>query len=194
MNVVPSRVRRSGRCGIGGAAAVLALAIAPGGGAAAARVALAPQRSSAGRCAATRVHYTPYRGAEPGLAGLPWIAASPRSSALVGHLFYYDRLNVWRRRRLRGARIYTGGQSPHGRVGMKILWELRRGSALILRVQGRRLDGRGSFSQELPPAGSTQFQFPSIIVVPTPGCWRLTLQAGTATGRVTMLAVPGKAS
>jgi len=118
----------------------------------------------------------------------------PSSTALVGHLFYYDGLNAWRQTQLPRVRIYSGGQSPDGRVSMKILWELRRGSALILRVQGRRLDGRGSFSQELPPAGSTQFQFPSIIVVPTPGCWRLTLQAGTATGRVTMLAVPGKAS
>ena len=69
---------------------------------------------------------------------------------------------------------------------MEILWELRHGSALILRVHGKRLDGRGSFSQQLPPAGSTQFQFPSIIVVPTPGCSRLTLQVGKTTGRVTI--------
>jgi hypothetical protein len=146
------------------------------------------------RCEATPVQYKPYQGVQPGLARLPWIAASPLSTGLVGHLFYYDGLNAWRQKRLRRVRIYSGGQRPDGRVSMKILWELRHGSALILRVQGKRLDGRGSFSQELPPAGSTAFQFPSIITVPTPGCWGLTLRAGTTTARVTMLAVSGKTS
>ena len=150
--------------------------------------------ASPDRCAATAVHYQPYKGVQQGLAQLPWIAASPPSTGLIGHLFYYDGLNVWRQKQLHRVRIYSGGQSPDGRLSMKILWELRHDSALILRVQGRRLDGRGSFSQELPPAGSTQFQFPSIITVPTPGCWHLTLQAGTTTGRVTMLVVPGKTS
>ena len=143
------------------------------------------------RCDATRVHYKPYKGVQAGLARLPWIAASPLPTSLVGHLFYYDGLNAWGQKRLPRVRIYSGGQSPDGRVSMKILWELRHGSALILRIQGKRVDGRGSFSQEVPPAGSTTFQFPSLVTVPTPGCWRLTLRAGMTTGRVTMLAVSG---
>jgi hypothetical protein len=151
-------------------------------------------RSSSYRCDATSVHYRPYQGVQSGLARLAWIAASPLSTGLVGHLFYYDGLNAWRQKQLPRVRIYTGGQSPDGRVSMKILWELRHGGALILRVQGRRLDGRGSFSQELPPVSSSQSQFPSIIVVPTPGCWRVTLRAGTTVGRVTMLALSGKPS
>ena len=118
----------------------------------------------------------------------------PSSTALVGHLFYYDGLNAWRQTQLPRVRIYSGGQSPDGRVSMKILWELRHGSALILRVHGDRLDGRGSFSQQLPPVRSANSQFPSIITVPTAGCWRLTLRAGKTTGRVTMLAVPGTVS
>jgi hypothetical protein len=164
------------------------------GAVAAADVVPPAARLSSDRCQATRVHYDPYKGVQAGLARLPWIAASPVSTGLVGHLFYYDGLNAWRQQQLPRVRIYSGGQSPDGRASMKILWELRHGSALILRVQGKRLDGRGSFSQELSPAGSTKFQFPSIVTVPTPGCWRLTLQAGKTTGRITMLAVSGKTS
>ena len=146
--------------------------------------------SSVSQCNATRVHYSPYKGADTGLAPIPWIAASPTSTALVGHLFYYDGLNVWTQKRLPGLRIYSGGQSPDGRISMKVLWELRRGGAMVLRVQGTRLDGSGTFSERLPSTGATQF--PSIINVPTPGCWRLTLRAGRTKGYVSVLAVPGK--
>lgn len=124
------------------------------------------------------------------LASLPWIAASPASTGLVGHLFYYDGQNAWKHQRLRRLHIYSGGESPDGRINMKILWELRRGSAPGLRVQGKRLDGSGSFAEYFQ-GGS---QFPSIIDVPTAGCWRLTLKAGKQTGRVTVIAVSGNES
>jgi hypothetical protein len=134
-------------------------------------------------------------GVQAGLASLPWVAASPASAGLVGHLFYYDRRNVWKQKRRPRLRIYSGGQSPDGRISMKILCELRRGSALELRVQEKKLNGSGSFSQQLSPAGSTQLlQFSSIITVPTPGCWRLSLKAGKATGQVAVLAMPGRTS
>lgn len=76
---------------------------------------------------------------------------------------------------------------------MKILWELLDGKqALMLNLRGKRLDGSGSFAQSFSPAGPTPTgptQFPSIIDVPKPGCWRLTLTAGKAVTRVTVLAV-----
>jgi len=146
---------------------------------------------SAAACEATRVHYRPYKGVPAGLAPLPWIAASPTSSSLVGHLFYYDGLNVWRRKRLPRLRMYTGGQSPDGRLSMKILWELRQGGAPTMLVRGRKLGSSGSFSQQLSPAAGSTTQFPSIIDVPTPGCWRLTLKAGKTTGRVVLIAIRG---
>lgn len=193
--VAPNGTRPRFRACLGGiGAGILAAAGWLAGGVAAAGVVRPATVSSSERCAATAVHYHPYQGVQPGLAPLPWIAASPLSTGLVGHLFYYDRLNVWRQKQLPRVRMYSGGQSPDGRLSMKVLWELRHGSALVLRVQGRRLDGHGSFSEELPPAGSTRFQFPSIITVPTAGCWRLTLAAGMSAGQVTMLVVPGKAS
>jgi hypothetical protein len=133
------------------------------------------------------VHYRPYKGVQAGLEQLPWIAASPASSGLVGHLFYYDRLNVWKQERLPRVRMYRGGQSPDGRISMKILWELRRGSALMVEVRARRLDGPGAFTQRLSSTSSNSNQFPSIIDVPTAGCWRLTLTAGRATGHMAVL-------
>ena len=150
--------------------------------------------SSTEDCAATTVHYGPNEGAQAGLAQLPWIAASPSSTGVVGHLFYYDRSNVWKMERLLRLRMYSGGQSPDGRVNMKILRELldRGASPPILDLQAKRLDGSGSFSQELPSTSSDAQQFPSIIDVPEPGCWRLTLKAGTTAGHVTIVVVPGK--
>ena len=154
--------------------------------------AVAGGKASTARCAATRVHYQPYTGVQPGLKPYPWIAASPASSGLVGHVFYYDRQNVWRRERLPRFQIYTGGQSPDGRISMKILWELRRGHAIALGLRGRQLGGVGAFSQELSSAGTTQF--PSIVDVPKPGCWRLTLMAGGRTGHIDVIAVSRKTS
>ena len=145
-------------------------------------------------CAAARVHYRPYAGMQKGLTPLPWISASAQAKfvgRLVGHLFYYPAQKVWQRKRLARFRIYSGGQSPDGRFSMKILWQLRSGGASgpsLLRIRGKRLDGNGSFSQIAEGAN----QFPSIIDVPAPGCWRLTLRTGNTTGRVTVIALSRK--
>ena len=144
-------------------------------------------------CPATTVHYRPYQGVSADLAQLPWITASPLSAELVGHLFYYDRRNDWERERLSPLRMYSGGESPDGRLNMKILWELRRGGApLLLDVLARRIDGPGSSFQQLPSTSSDASQFPSIIDIPTPGCWRLTLKAAATTGHIVIDVVPGK--
>jgi hypothetical protein len=145
--------------------------------------------SSGSSYAPTFVHYSPYAGIESGLAPIPWISAAPRSTGIVGHLFYYDGLNVWKQQKRAGLHIYSGGESPDGRVSMKILWELRHGSAPGFLVQGTRLDRVGFFTQRLQGGG---VQFLSIINVPKPGCWRLTLIAGKLRGRVMVIAVPGR--
>ena len=99
-----------------------------------------PTRSSES-CAASVVHYVPYPGAGPGLAHLPWVAAAPTATGIVGHLFYYDNQNVWKQQRLSRFRIYSGGQSPDGRLNMKILWQTKRSGAVLLDLHGDRLDG-----------------------------------------------------
>jgi hypothetical protein len=65
----------------------------------------------------------------------------------------------------------------------KILWVVRtprRGSALQL--AGRPLGAAGPTVQQSQPADSSPGEiYPSIVDVPTPGCWRFTLR--WATGR-----------
>lgn len=148
----------------------------------------------AGNCDATTVHYQLYEGEGPGLAQLPWIAASPPSTGLVGHLFYYDSTNPWKRKRLSTLRVYTGGESPDGRLSMKILWELRHGNVPppFLDVLATRIDGPGSSSQQLPSTSSDASQFPSIIDLLATGCWRLTLRARATTGHVLVHLVGGR--
>ena len=145
------------------------------------------------RCQATGVHYKPRSGIEAGLAPYPWIAASPASGGIVGHLFYYPAVKAWMRAQAPDLEIYTGGQTPDGRASMKVLWDFPRvKTALPVQLRGNRLDRAGSFAQTLSRAGPTRTgptQYPSIIDVPAAGCWRLTLTMGTTVGRVTMLAV-----
>jgi len=145
------------------------------------------------RCEATRVHYRPYAGVEAGLAPYPWIAASPTSASIVGHLFYYAAVKAWMRAQAPGLEIYTGGQTPNGRASMKVLWDFPRvKTPLPVQLRGKRLDRAGSFVQTLSPAGPTRTgptEYPSIVDVPAPGCWRLPVTTGTSVGRVTMLAV-----
>lgn len=155
------------------------------------RAAVDAGASSRSSCTPTTVHYAPYAGVESGLAPIPWISAIPGSTGIVGHLFYYDGGNVWKQQERVGLHIYSGGRSPDGRVNMKILWELRHGSAPGFLIRGTRLDSAGSFTQRLQGGG---VQFPSIIDVPAPGCWRLTLTAGKLIGRVTFAAVRGTPS
>jgi hypothetical protein len=89
--------------------------------------------------------------------------------------------------------MYSGGESPDGRLTMKILWELHRDNAPhVLDVLATRVDRPGSSSQQLPPTSSDPSQFPSIIDIPTAGCWRLTLKTGATTGHVVIDVVAGK--
>lgn len=139
---------------------------------------------TAAGCPASRVHYERLAGVEPALASLPWIAPEPRSAGLVGHLFYYSALR-WGRSRVRSFRIYSGGSAPGGRLQMKILWSAPdplEGRTLV--VRGRRLGRPGRFVRTLAVG-------PSIVNVPRPGCWRLTLRVGRVTTRLTVLALRG---
>jgi hypothetical protein len=135
-------------------------------------------------CEASRVHYERFRGPGSAPKTLPWVIAERRSVGLVGHLFYYEAHNPWRKRHWLRWRIYAKGVSPDKRVSMKILWTgpPRISNASSLMVRGTRLGQSAHFSQLLDVG-------PSIVKVPRPGCWRLTLKAGNATTRLTVLAV-----
>jgi hypothetical protein len=90
---------------------------------------------------------------------------------------------TWRQRRIPGLRIYPRGVVPRsGGAQTKILWiDYRNRARGTMVVAGRRLDAPGRFRQSFPVLG------PSIIDVPSRGCWRLTLHTRTTTASVTLL-------
>jgi hypothetical protein len=163
-------------------------------------VALAAGSSSAGpqaSCLAARVNYTPYGGSGTGLDHLPWVGGAPGRYRLRGLLWYWP--ESWRKQQVQRARIYVGGEVPQGWT-TKILWAFlgepaKRQAAGDLVVRGRRLDGRGSFTQRFVPIGyegqNGAPSYASIIDVPKPGCWRLQLTTGRVRVSVVFRAVRG---
>ena len=121
------------------------------------------------------------------LSGGRWVAGSPRTSGLVGYLFGGEVVNG------RFA-VYTGGLNPGTRTSEKILWLLpkrkRVGPRLV--ISGRR-DGSTAvtYRRRLAEAGSEQtpgYGYPSILDLPVPGCWKLTLRTGKVRATVSVLA------
>jgi hypothetical protein len=68
--------------------------------------------------------------------------------------------------------------NPDGSIRMKFPWW--RSVVGALRVEGRRLDGRGSLTAEIPDGyGPTGFQATGL-VFSSEGCWQITGRAGDA--------------
>lgn len=105
-----------------------------------------------------------------------------------------DRVGALRQHsgRRRPGRDLRGRQSPEG-WSTKFLWWSPR-SRGDLELVGRRLDGTGSFRQWLHSASSTDPPvtgdvYPSIVNIPTAGCWGLTLRSPRVAGFVVFQAV-----
>jgi hypothetical protein len=86
------------------------------------------------------------------------------------------------------ALLYAGGVGP-GEVNMKVPWWVKRRWGSSLTVSGRRIGAPGSFRQTFPAAlGFSSHPpgylavFPSIVDVPTAGCWRLRVSTGKLAG------------
>lgn len=154
---------------------------------------LTSERAGAGPavvCPASRVHYEKPPSGNPQLAKLPWIAPEPRSVGLIGHLFYYSAFPSvsWGKRHVPVLRIYSGGRSPDNRVNMKILWSAPDNlDGRPLLVRGVRVGSADTFSQKLHIG-------PSILNIPRPGCWRLTLATGNVITRLTAVVERGAAT
>jgi hypothetical protein len=180
--------------------AVIAVALLFGcGGAKPASAPTAAARATAtpaaGPCSPATVHRTPYPGHGKGLEGIPWIAGSPRDTGLVGLAWYWP--TNWPH--VREARIFTGGMAPAG-YSTKMMWVFLDPSAKQLaddqlRVAGRRMDGPGRFSDTFAGIGYEGSggapSYASIIDIPKPGCWRLTLTTGKVEATVDLRAVRG---
>jgi hypothetical protein len=106
---------------------------------------------------------------------------------VIGHLFYYrEPLREQSGGRLM---IYTGGELPGGGT-TKVLWIVRPLFASQIVISGRQLDGPGTFEQQFRSASAAEGTvFPSIVDVPSAGCWVLTVRNGRVAGRFAVVAI-----
>lgn len=78
---------------------------------------------------------------------------------------------------------------PHGSQN-KILWMVRDDGSKPLTISARPLQASSPVVRHQEP-GIGGGRYPSITDVPTPGCWRLTLDWGNRTATVDLLYTPG---
>lgn len=139
-----------------------------------------------GSCVAARVHYDQAPNADLRSPRLPWVSAGRRGREIVGYIWYYTPALKSSER----LRIYVGGKVSESGASTKIMWVPRRVVARTLTVTGRRLDGAGTFRQEFAVAHAGQRSlFPSIVVVPSNGCWLLTVSNGRNFARFAVEAI-----
>jgi hypothetical protein len=160
-------------------------------------LAVPPMPASPPACPVSQVRY----GARDHLIGDgAWLRGQPASSGLVVVLAYWPQ--EWRRRRVRGARIYTGGEMPQGWT-TKAVWAFigraqrnRGGDELV--VRGTRLDARGRFTQRFGAIGYAGQDgapsFASTIDVPKAGCWRLDASTAKLRSSVVVRAITAPAA
>jgi hypothetical protein len=168
-----------------GTGCAVALVLVIGGGPAWAP-APSPQLSagaSSVTCAETPIQTKPFPGP---LRGLRWIVATPVSAGITGHLFYGRTVHG------PAAALHIHGTMPDGGA-TKILWVIRAGAVgPVLVITGHNRTGAGRTQQAFPAAsggGVAGTPYPSIIDVPTPGCWQFRLRSGQVRGTVTMRVV-----
>lgn len=104
----------------------------------------------------------------------PWVTAGTGSQRLVGFLYSYEHwVGDARIRNAPGLVVYAGAPN-------KVAWFPRRwsGTGTALVMEGRRIDGRGSFRRRSTRALAPVF-YPSSLTIPSAGCWRVTLRSGT---------------
>jgi hypothetical protein len=129
-------------------------------------------------CAATPVHgeSLPIAGAP---VNVPWVQAAPHRAGIVGVVFAHMNTPTFA--------LWTNGHGPNGQA-TKVLWIVRnvhaRGS---LSVSGSRLDATGAFHQTFSSVGNAQY--PSIVVIPHVGCWRLDVWVGRVHGTLVVEAI-----
>ena len=118
----------------------------------------------------------------PRFGRITWMQATPRSEGVAAIRFVSVVPGADR------ALIYAGGRAPEG-WNTKFLWWAPHPTG-PLTLTGRRLDGVGRFVQHEGSASSDDgVVFPSIVEIPTAGCWAVTVSMGKTAGLVVFQAV-----
>ena len=143
---------------------------------------LKPEGALPSSCPATPV-YQGGTGDISGIADIPWVQAQPISSGIRGYLFYAHsattKSGTYRF-------LHTGGGYPDGSA-TKILWIVDSPQASgPLQIDGTNMSVPGkNFHQIIAGEG----EIPSIVVVPSAGCWRLHIISGNANGALILWVV-----
>jgi hypothetical protein len=130
-------------------------------------------------CKATPLQTKPFQG----LGSIPWLKGTPVSAGITAHLFYAAGVKG------KAAMMHTHGRNPGGRT-TKVLWLIDNpADNNLITIDGKNLTGHGKTHQVFPEAGGGiqgYDDFPSIVDVPTSGCWRFQVRGGTAQATVTI--------
>lgn len=132
---------------------------------------LKPLGSIPATCTPTPVYF----GSHDGGLAIPWIAATPSTSGIIGYLFFAQVEPANKPEYY--TPMHTNGKMPGGGA-TKILWQIQNPSATgEITITGKKLFQSGSIFQQTFVEASSGI--PSIVDVPTAGCWRLDLQSGS---------------
>src|SRR5688572_6128239 len=146
----------------------------------------APQEPVVEPCAGADFHYGQAPKPRLGIR-LPWIAAGRQGPKVIGLLFYYG--EPLRQQAAGRLAIYTRGESPDG-GHTKVLWIVRPLTSPWLTITGHQVGGPGTFEQRVRSASSSSGTvFPSIVDVPSAGCWMLSVRNGRVAGRFAVTAI-----
>lgn len=131
-------------------------------------------------------HTTPiYLGHNTNIAGpegVPWMKAETPSSGIIAYLFFAGTVPSEPQKY---RPLHTGGRYSDGST-TKILWVIDNPHASnSIEITGKQLSaGHETFQQSFPMASNPAGNYPSIVNVPTSGCWQLLVKSGTITGTV----------
>lgn len=123
-------------------------------------------------------HTTPH----PRFGDVAWMPTTPRSNGIAAVRFVSTLPGADR------AVVYAGGLAPEGWSTKFLWWSPQPAGGVAL--DGWRLDGLGTFRQSFPAAASDDGTvYPSIVEIPTAGCWAVRVTIGPRTGLAVFNAV-----
>ena len=127
-----------------------------------------------GGCGSTQVFSGPGPDASSGLAANPWAWATPKIAGIIAY-FWYAPPDL----------LLAHGPSDH----TKILWLSGSQQAPVITIHAHPL-GASSPAVEFSFPASASGGYPSLIDLPSPGCWRLEVTVGTAQATMDLHVAP----